>query len=135
MWRNCLVIEPLTKEKVQKKHQHTKRKSVKAAMPIFLLSHKRKPVRLCSYITCPILSSLSVNNWAMRSCVLFATFACSLLIAAWVTPSGLGLGLRGIYGEKAQSNSLLSFCCVFSCLLLFNQCLEFHDEPFVFLTK
>ena len=50
MYRNCLVIEPLTKEKVQKKHQHTKRKSVKAAMPILLGSHRRNPVLLCSYI-------------------------------------------------------------------------------------
>ncbi len=53
MQRNCLVIEPLTKEKVQKKHQHTKNKCVKAAMPIFLLSHKRNPVLLCSYIHLP----------------------------------------------------------------------------------
>ena len=35
----------------------------------------------------------------MRSCVRFVTFAHSLLIAACVTRSGLGFGLRGIYGE------------------------------------
>ncbi len=47
---NSMVIEPLKKEKVQKKQQETKTNSVKvkAAMPIKSLSQKRNPVLMCS---------------------------------------------------------------------------------------
>ncbi len=42
MYINSLVIEPLKKEKVQKKQQHTKTNSVEAALPIFFLCQKPK---------------------------------------------------------------------------------------------
>ncbi len=43
-----MVIEPLKQEKVQKKQQDTKTKSVKAAMPIKSMCQKRNPVLMCS---------------------------------------------------------------------------------------
>ncbi len=45
---NSFIIEPLKKEKVQKKQLDTKTNSVKAAMPIFSLCQKRNPVLMCS---------------------------------------------------------------------------------------
>ena len=45
---NSFIIEPLKKEKVQKKQLDTKTNSVKAAMPIKSICQKRNPVLMCS---------------------------------------------------------------------------------------